>query len=118
MDPDGASAAEVVGKGQATLPGAGDVVAVEGFEDGGGVFVAEGIDRDGRLVHFGRVSDAFRVGEVGGGGDAGGFWVAGVEGEELDGAALDGGVRAHGAAGVFVAAIVAVVGGVGVDDDA
>ena len=44
--------------------------------------------------------------------------IAGVDGEELDGAALDGGVRTPGAFGVDVAAEVAVVGGVGVDEDA
>ena len=44
--------------------------------------------------------------------------VAGIDGEELDGAALDGGLGAVGAVGVHVAAEVAVVGGVGVDEDA
>ena len=59
-----------------------------------------------------------RVGQVGGGGDAGGGGIAGIDGEELDGAALDGGVGTPGALGVDVAAEVAVVGGVGVDEDA
>ena len=44
--------------------------------------------------------------------------VAGIDGEELDGAALDGGFGTVGAVGIDVAAEVAVVGGVGVDEDA
>ncbi len=118
VDLDRAGAAEMVGERQAALPLMRDVGAVEGFEDGRGVLVAERVDRDGRLVHFGRVGDALGVGEVGRGGYAGGFGVAGVERKKLDRPALDGGVGAHGAAGVLVAADVAVVGGVGVDDDA
>ena len=89
------------------------------LQDGGGVFVGERVDGDAGLVVLELVGgDAFGVGEIGGGGDAGGGGVAGVDGEELDGAALDGGVGAVGTFGVDVAAEVAVVGGVGVDEDA
>src|SRR5438874_10086033 len=63
-------------------------------------------------------ADAQGRGQVGGGGYAGGSGVAGVDGEELHGAALDRGVGAPGAFGVDVAAEVAVVGRVGVDEDA
>ena len=66
--------------------------------------VGERVDGDGGLVELELVGrHAFAVGEVGGGGDAGGFGVAGVDGKELGGAALDGGVGAHGAAGVDIA---------------
>src|ERR1700716_4692573 len=58
------------------------------------------------------------MGEIGWGCGAGGGGVAGVDGEELDGAALNGGVWTPRALGVDVAAEVAVVGGVGVDEDA
>ena len=61
---------------------------------------------------------ALGVGEIGGGGDAGGLGIAGIDGQELHGAALDGGGGVVGAFGVGVAAEVAVVGGVGVDEDA
>ncbi len=111
--------AEVVGEGECALPLAGGLVAAEGFQDGGGVFIGEGVGGDAGLVGLELVGgDALGSGKVGGGGDAGGGGVAGVDGEELDGAALDGGVGAPGALGVDVAAEVAVVGGVGVDEDA
>ncbi len=44
--------------------------------------------------------------------------IAGIDGKELDGAALDGGLGTPRTLGVHVAAEVAVVGGVGVDEDA
>ncbi len=106
-------------KGSAPCQSRGRLVAAEGFEDGGGVLVGERVDGDAGLVVLELVGgDALGVGQVGRGGDAGGLGVAGVDGEELDGAALDGGVGAAGALGVDVAAEVAVVGGVGVDEDA
>ncbi len=111
--------AEVVGEGERALPVAGGLGAAEGFEDGGGVFVGERVGGDAGLVGLELVDgDALGGGKIGGGGDAGGGGVAGIDGEELDGAALDGGVGTPGAFGVDVAAEVAVVGGVGVDEDA
>ena len=109
----------MIGEGQRALPLAGGLRAGEGSEDGGGVFVGERIDGDGGPVVLQLVGgDAFGVGKIGRGGDAGSLGVAGIDGEELHGAALDGGGRAPGAVGVDVAAEVAVVGGVGVDEDA
>src|SRR6202042_1851460 len=90
-----------------------------GFEYWSGVMVGERIGGDARLVVLQLVGgDAFGVGAVGGGGYAWCGGVAGVDGKELDGAALDGGFGAVGAFGVHVAAEVAVVGRVGVDEDA
>ena len=81
--------------------------------------VGERVDGDAGQVVLELVDgDAFGVGKVGGGGDAGGGGIAGVDGQELDGAALDGGVGTAGTLGIDVAAEVAVVGGVGVDEDA
>ena len=62
--------------------------------------------------------DSFGGGKVRRGGDARGGGVAGVDGKELDGTALNGGVGTPGTFGIDVAAEVAVVGGVGVDEDA
>ncbi len=94
-------------------------MAAESLEDGGGVLIGERIGGDAGLVGLELVGgDAFGGGKVGSGGDAGGGGVAGIDGQELDGAALDGGVGTPGALGVDVAAEVAVVGGVGVDEDA
>ena len=110
---------QVIGEGKRALPVAGRLVAGEGFEDRGGVFVGERIGGDAGLVVLELVGgDAFGVGKSEGGGDAGSGGVAGVDGKELDGATLDGGVGAPGAVGIDVAAEVAVVGGVGVDEDA
>ena len=111
--------AEVVGEGKGSLPAVRCGLAAEALEDRGGVFVGQGIDGDVGLVDR-RVSgcEALRVGQVGSGGYARGFGVAGIDGEELHGAALDGGVGAEGTLGVDVAAEVAVVGGVGVDENA
>ena len=114
----GAGAAEVIGEREAALPFARSCGAVEGGEDRRGVLIGERVGGDGGLVELGGVGDAGGVGEVGGGGDAGSLRVAGVEREELHAAALDGGGGAIGAARVHVAAGVAVVGGVRVDDDA
>ncbi len=109
----------MVGEGECALPFAGGFVAAEGFEDGGCVFVGERVGGDAGLVGLKLVGgDAFGGRKVGSGGDAGSGGVAGIDGEKLDGAALDGGVGAPGALGVDVAAEVAVVGGVGVDEDA
>ena len=115
----GGAGAEVVGEGKGTLPVARGFGSAEGFEDGGGVAVGEGVGGDGRLIILQLVGgDAAGVGQIEGGGDAGGHGVAGVDGKELDGAALDGGSGTVGAFGIDVAAEVAVVGGVGVDEDA
>ena len=111
-------AAEMVGEGQAALPVMRHVRAGHGFKNGGCIFVAERVDRDRRLVHFGRVGDALGVRQIGRRSDARGFGIARVKRHELYGAALHGGVRTHGTARVLVAARVAVVGGVGEDDDA
>ena len=109
----------MIGEGKRALPVAGRVGAAEALEDGGGVLIGERVDGDGGLVVLELVDgDALGVGQVGRGGDAGGLGVAGIDGQELDGAALDGGVGAVGALGIDVAAEVAVVGGVGVDEDA
>src|SRR5580704_17654607 len=109
----------MVGEGECALPLTGRLVAAEGFEDGGGIFIGERVSGDAGLVGLKLVGgDALRGREVGGGGDAWGSGVSGIDREELDGAALDGGVGAPGTLGVDVAAEVAVVGGVGVDEDA
>ena len=95
----GVSGAEVVGEGKRALPVAGGVGAGEGAKDGGCVFIGERIYGDGGLLGLKLVErDALGVGEIEGGGDAGGLGVAGVDGQELDGAALDGGVGAVWAA--------------------
>jgi hypothetical protein len=62
--------------------------------------------------------DALRFRQVGTRGYAGGERVAGILEHELDGTALDGSFGAPGAVGIHVAAVVAGVGGVCVDDDA
>src|SRR6202030_3137543 len=92
---------QVVGEGERALPVAGRLRAAEGLEDGGGVAVGERVGGDAGLVVLQLVEgDAAGVGEVKGGGDAGRGGVAGIDGEELDGAALDGGLWAEGALGV------------------
>ena len=73
--------------------------------------------------NFGQAHDVFgleelRGGQIGSGGDAGSERVAGILEHELDRSALDGGGGAVGAVGIHVAAVVAVVGGVGIDEDA
>src|ERR1700730_4750671 len=45
-----ADGSQVVGEGEAALPLAGGLVAAEGFEDWGGVFVGEGVGGDAWLV--------------------------------------------------------------------
>ncbi len=113
------SLAEVIGEGKGSLPAVRRGLAAEALEDGCGVLVGERIDGDGGLVDPGVVGgEALGVGKVGRGGDAGGFGVSGIDGEELHGAALDGGVGTEGTLGIDVAAEVAVVCGVGVDEDA
>jgi hypothetical protein len=116
MGGDLAGAPEMVGEGKRALPALRHVRTVKGLEDGCGIFVGERVCGDGGQVD-GRFH-AFGVGEIGCGGDAGCLGIAGVDGQELHGAALDGGGGAVGALGIGIAAEVAVVGGVGVDEDA
>ncbi len=116
VDGDLVAASEVVGEGKRALPAMGNVGAVQRFENGRCILIGERVGGDGGYVDG--EFDALGVGEIGRGGYAGGLGVAGIDGQELDGAALDAGGGTEGAFGIGVAAKVAVVGGVGVDEDA
>ena len=63
-------------------------------------------------------ADAVGGGEAGARSDAGGEGDAGIFEEVRDGSALDAGGGTPGAVGPGVAAVVAVIGGVGVEEDA
>ncbi len=109
----------MVGEGQRTLPGVRHVGAGHGSEDRRGVQVRKRVGGNGRPVGLDFVCrDALGVGQVHGGGDAGRGGVARVDGEELHGAALDRGIGTPRALGVLVSVCVAVVDGVGVNQDA
>ena len=119
VDLDGAGAAEVVGEGQAALPVARGRRGRRGLRGWGRRPCRRAGWRGWRAGSF-WLRSVMRLESGRSGVEAmpGVFGVAGVEREELDGAALHGGGGAVGAAGVDVAADVAVVGGVGVDEDA
>ena len=113
-------AAEVIGEGEPSLP----VVRRLLDRRARAGWVRRRRRRAGLTGMLGRsycslsLRDALGVGQVGRGGDAGRGGIAGIDGQELHGAALHGGVGAVGALGIHVALEVAVVGGVGVDEDA
>ena len=88
-----AAGADVIAEGSAPCQPAARR-GLERLQDGRGIVIAEGDGDDVRLIAVGR--DAGGVGQVGRGGDAGSFRVAGILEEILHGAALDAGVRPPG----------------------
>src|SRR5215469_7356406 len=111
--------ADVVGERQRSLPGARRLRPTEALEDGRGIFVREWVDRNTGLVALElRNRDALGVRQIRCGGDPRGLRVAGIDRQELHRAALHSGLRTVGALRIDIAAEVAVVGGVGIDEHA
>ena len=104
-----------VGEGKSAAPVFGNGFALQGFEEGLGVGVG-----DGEHGNLGDRLDLVEGDELdaGFGADAGGLRVTGVDRHIHHAAALRAFGRTHGAFGIRLAAVVAVVFGVGVDDAA
>ena len=107
----------VIGEGQRALPGMRRLRTAERLQNGRGITIRQWRRGNFRLVGSVSERDTFVGGKVWRGGEAWRGGIAGIFEEILNRAALDAAFGAIGAVGIDISLVVAVVGGIGVDDD-
>ena len=107
----------VISEGQSALPFAWRIRSAKVLEDRRSIVVAERLGWNGRQARDFVQRQPLRGGQIGPRRDAGGERVAGILEHELDGSTLHRGRRPPRAMRIHVAAIVAVVGRIGVDQN-
>jgi len=107
----------VVGEGQRALPGVGRLRTAKSLQNGRGITIGERCRGNFRFVGSVGEWDTFVGGQIRRGSETGRGGVTGILEEILNRSALDATFGAIGTVGIDVSLIIAIVGGIGVDDD-